>query len=410
MTAIGTLLKKTIPGQLVIQYTDICNARCPQCGMRVSEKFPRSKLSVDVVKQIIDSASQKGMQAISFTGGEPLLFFDEIIRMIKYAEDAGIKYIRTGTNGFLFADHDSPGYRDRIAGIAEKLAETGIYTFWISIDSSNPEVHESMRGLPGVIEGIEKALPIFHEHGIYPSANLGINRNIDGLFPERKMNAVEFYEYFREAFRNFFDFIIDMGFTISNACYPMSSDSDSVHNDAVYRATSEDDVVKFAAHQKPLLFKALFDTIPDYRSRIRIFSPRSSLFSLIRQYTAGDWNCYPCRGGKEFFFIDARSGETYPCGYRGEENLGKFWEMDLSDKNSSPACRKCDWECFRDPSELFGPFQDLTSSPLGFFKRMVTDRAYMKLWIQDIQYYRACDFFNGRTLPDLKKLSKWASA
>ncbi|GBE35991.1 hypothetical protein BMS3Bbin07_00127 [bacterium BMS3Bbin07] len=85
-------------------------------------------------------------------------------------------------------------------------------------------------------------------------------------------------------------------------------------------------------------------------------------------------------------------------------------EMDLSDKDCRPVCRKCDWECFRDPSELFGPFRDLTSSPLGFFKRMVTDRAYMKLWIQDIQYYRACDFFNGRTLPDLKKLSKWNSA
>jgi hypothetical protein len=79
------------------------------------------------------------------------------------------------------------------------------------------------------------------------------------------------------------------------------------------------------------------------------------------------------------------------------------------DKDCRPECRKCDWECFRDPSELFGPLKDLASSPVGFFKLMVTDRAYMKLWIQDIQYYRACDFFNGRKLPDLKKLSKWDS-
>ena len=41
-------------------------------------------------------------------------------------------------------------------------------------------------------------------------------------------------------------------------------------------------------------------------------------------------------------------------------------EMDLSDKDSRPVCRKCDWECFRDPSELFGPLRDLTIIPPRF--------------------------------------------
>jgi hypothetical protein len=39
-----------------------------------------------------------------------------------------------------------------------------------------------MGGLNGVIKGIEKALPIFHKHGIYPAANLGINFSFP-LFP-----------------------------------------------------------------------------------------------------------------------------------------------------------------------------------------------------------------------------------
>ena len=39
-----SLLRGRVPGQLVIQYTDACNARCPQCGMRTTERYLRSKL------------------------------------------------------------------------------------------------------------------------------------------------------------------------------------------------------------------------------------------------------------------------------------------------------------------------------------------------------------------------------
>ncbi|HDO36270.1 MAG TPA: hypothetical protein ENH07_08255, partial [Nitrospirae bacterium] len=126
------------------------------------------------------------------------------------------KNIRTGTNGFIFANHDRADFKDRITRIAEELAATGIYTFWISIDSAVAEVHESMRGLPGVIAGIEKALPVFHEHGIYPSANLGINRNTGGRHNLAGKDSVGFHEYFKESFRRFFAFVINMGFTITN--------------------------------------------------------------------------------------------------------------------------------------------------------------------------------------------------
>ena len=72
----GCLFKGRVPGQLVIQYTDKCNAKCPQCSMRVSKLFNRSKLDMDTAKRIIDYAVENGIHTISFTGGEPLLFFD----------------------------------------------------------------------------------------------------------------------------------------------------------------------------------------------------------------------------------------------------------------------------------------------------------------------------------------------
>jgi molybdenum cofactor biosynthesis enzyme MoaA len=107
-------LRGYAPRQLVIQVTDLCNAQCPQCGMNVTNRFKRSSLEVDDVKIMIDHASANGFEAISFTGGEPLLLLDEICSLINYAHQSGIHLIRTGTNGYLFRNPESPTYLDRV--------------------------------------------------------------------------------------------------------------------------------------------------------------------------------------------------------------------------------------------------------------------------------------------------------
>ncbi|MBU1172937.1 MAG: 4Fe-4S cluster-binding domain-containing protein [Proteobacteria bacterium] len=93
---IKSLIKHRIPGQLVIQFTDRCNATCPQCGMRVTEDFPRSQLKSDQVTKLIDAAVSKGIRSLSFTGGEPFLRKDELIPLIRYAVNSGIPYVRIG--------------------------------------------------------------------------------------------------------------------------------------------------------------------------------------------------------------------------------------------------------------------------------------------------------------------------
>ena len=387
LKALFPLLKGRGPAQLVIQYTDACNARCPQCSMRVTKPFKRSKLEHSSAKRIIDAAAKKGITALSFTGGEPLLYIDEIVDLLKYARNLGIKYTRTGTNGYLFANHERSDYRDRVAKIAEQLVDSGLYTFWISIDSADPAVHEEMRGLPGVIRGIEKALPIFHAHGMYPSANLGINRNVGGSSRPPSSDPSEFYEFYRSAFERFYNLVINMGFTIVNACYPMSIEESAVNGlNAIYGATNASGITKYAPADKALLFKALFHTIPKFRNSIRIFSPRSSLYSLIRQQAENEQAYHSCRGGIDYFFIDARDGNTYPCGYRGSENLGKFWDLDLSGTDRDASCRRCDWECFRHPSQMIGPLISLFTSPRHFYGTMIRDEKFRKLWIQDIKY------------------------
>ncbi|MEW6696296.1 MAG: radical SAM/SPASM domain-containing protein [Bacillota bacterium] len=393
------LLKGRMPGQLVIQYTDLCNAHCPQCGMRVTESYSRSKMNINEAKRIIDSAAEKGIKSLSFTGGEPMLYFDEIVTLIQYAGESGIPYIRTGTNGFIFMNSQSTHFTTKINRIAEALAKTPIRNFWISIDSAEASIHEKMRGLPGVVQGIEKALPIFHDYNIYPSANLGINRNTGGLgefFIEEQAvnNPGCYYNSAKQAFEKFYQFVIDLGFTIVNACYPMSIDPQS-DTRIVYGANSVDHIIRFTEQEKVLIFKALSEAIDKYRAKIRIFTPRSALYALIKHYSGNQSYSYPCRGGIDFFFIDHQTN-VYPCGYLGHKHLGKFWNLDLKKINEQASCRECDWECFRDPSEVMGHFIELFQNPLNLIQRLAKDRDYLRLWLGDLWYYKKCDFFNGR--------------
>ncbi len=400
------IMSGRMPGQLIIQITDQCNASCAQCGMRRENEYDRATLKIDDIKRMLDAAAERGVQAISFTGGEPLLYLKTIVECAKHAKSLGIPYVRTGTNGFMFKGHEKPDFADKVEKMAVSLKEAGFYTFWISVDSADVAVHEKNRGLPNTVAGFEKALPIFHKVGLYPSANLGINRYVAGFDKPPAIEADQgaaFYHHFREGFRRFYGFVESLGFTIVNCCYPMNFDNED--QKAVYTATATDDFVIFSDQEKLPLFRALADTIPEFRSRLRIFTPLSSLHALIRHYGGQPDRSYGCRGGIDYFFVDAQTMNTYPCGFRGQENLGKFWDLDMKSLKQKPWCKQCDWECFRDPSELTGPILDLFSQPWSMMSRLLTDREYAKIWRNDLRYYRACHYFNAQLPPDFRKLS-----
>jgi len=418
------LAKDRVPGQLVIQITSRCNADCPQCGMRKTADIRRTRLKTDAIRQILDAAGEKGIQAVSFTGGEPLLYLDQIAGLIAHAGRAGIPYIRTGTNGFLFCGSRRPGFSDRIKAMAEKLAATPLRNFWISLDSAVPMVHEQMRGLPDVVRGIEKAIPIFHDAGIYPSVNLGLNRMVGGpLTRDLRRSAFSsgtayleaFDQAFHTAFDRFFRQVRNMGFTIANTCYPMSIETSGSDNglSAVYAATAGEAVVRFSREEKAGLYQALAANVTRHRPYLRVFTPLCALHALIAQHqrpgTASGHGVASagCRGGIDYFFIGSDDGHTYPCGYRGREDLGLFQDLNMGGSGLEPNCRQCDWECFRDPSELFSPLLDTFHRPQKVLKRISHDPRFFSLWQKDLRYYAACGYFNGRKPPAFSRLARF---
>ncbi len=389
-----------------MQLTDRCNARCAQCGMRVTAGGTRSDMDADTARRVIDRCAALGVEALSFTGGEPFLTGTLLFDLLRHAGRAGIVYLRTGTNGYQFANPDAPDFTERVTRLAENLAGTPVRNFWVSLDSADAATHEANRGHPGMVAGLSRALPILHGHGIFPTANVALNRHMGGPVPLAGQGEA-FYVAAREQISRFFETAAALGFTMANCCYPMSDADREKGAQAVYAATAADARVTFSNEEKLQLFRALRDETPRHRGRLRIFTPLCAVHALVRQYSRPPKPARPCLGGVSFFYVD-RHGDCYPCGYRAGENMGPFWKLGENRLAGEPHCQACDWECFRDPSELFGPLGDLAAGPAGWLRLLQGDREQLRLWLGDLRYFAACGRFDGRRPPEWGRLAKYA--
>jgi MoaA/NifB/PqqE/SkfB family radical SAM enzyme len=376
--------------------------------MRASNPMPRTRMDRPLAARVVDHAAELGVSALSITGGEPLLSISDVQFLIRRATNAGIKHTRTGTNGFVFSGSDNPTFPARMRRLAEGLASSGLRNLWVSLDSADVETHERQRGLHGVVAGMEKALPIFHDVGLYPAVNLGLTRRL-GFTPLPQLSEAghdAFVRAVRDGLGAFFARAVALGFTMANVCYPMCVPAGDDGLAPAYLATADDPLVRFSATERALLYDTLAEVIAEQRAHLRVFTPLSSLHALAAEHRGGDVG-YACRGGVDYFFVDPH-GDTYPCGYRADAWMGP-WVTFRPKRSGEPTCRRCDWECFRDPSHLVGPVTSpgRRSWPAA---RILTGDPRMRLWWRDVRYARACGLFDGRDAPDEAALARFAEA
>ncbi len=404
-------VKGGLPGQVIVQVTTACEAECQQCAYGRRDA-PKKTLPEGKVFEIIDAAARNGFQAISFTGGEPFLLYRRLLRYIRRAGEAGIKFIRTGTNaGFLQRPYkrygNSQAFFDAVSRIADDIASTPLRNLWISVDSVDVETHGANRNLRGVMEAISLSIPIFAERNIFPAMNLGINRLIDGPCPDWEMEGrrdpgkfrpERFEERYRRGFEKYFRLCEELSFTIVGVCYPMAKQS------GMYGAASET-LTSYSPQELSLIFRSLDEVSIRFRSRLRISSPSTALY-FLREGTFG----VPCGGGHDYFFVSAEDGMAYPCGYLSE-CLGEFRELDFDRlRREKRTCTKCHWECFFDPDQLLGTLRELLAHPVASSSRILGNPQLRARLMFDMRYFLACDFLDGRRPANYDKLSRFKPA
>jgi MoaA/NifB/PqqE/SkfB family radical SAM enzyme len=307
---IGEVLDHGGPGYLQFAITNICNAKCDFCGFAVDRFDSRQRRSVTLqeAKDVIDICVKNHIGYLLFVGGEPLVHRD-LRAMVRYAAGRGI-HPMVCTNGSLWTD-------DNIRA----LAEDGISSVIMSVDSHDVATHEKNRGLPDVCRKIKRANQLFHELGIQTTASITASKLIDDY---EKLPA----------------FLTELGFKSCTFSYPLTSLSSS------YLSFSDSNLVSYKTDE----LIAVFEKIKQLkrRSGYPVVNPTESLTEMQR-HLRREPERFGCLGGHKYFYLDWNLN-LYRCHF-WESPMCTIYEFDQS-RLIRDGCTRCMIDCYRDPSVL----------------------------------------------------------
>ena len=144
LRAMKGLLKKYLLGRatpLAMTYavTYRCQCNCGHCSAARFRHHDALELSTDEAKHLIDASQDLGICILAFTGGEPLMRADifDLIAHVNQKKTMPILF----TNGLLLTAEN-----------VERLADAGLYTLFLSLDSPSADEHDRLRGIPGLFD------------------------------------------------------------------------------------------------------------------------------------------------------------------------------------------------------------------------------------------------------------------
>lgn len=298
------------PGYVQFAITNRCNADCGFCSFAHS-KLDRNAwrgVTLEQARDAIDICRKNHIGYMLFVGGEPMLHRD-IVAMTQYAAERGIRPMLC-TNGALLTDQNM-----------RALAEAGLCSVIISIDTHEVERHEQNRGLPGVCQKIKRANATFARLGIQTTASVTISRLIDDY---TRLPA----------------FLRELGFGSCTFSYPLTALGSS------YLSYSHSPLVSFAPEE----LIAEFEKIKQLKraDRFTIVNPTESLTEMQR-HLRGQRERFGCLAGYKYFYLDWDLN-LYRCHF-WDKPMCTIYEFDES-KLIRDNCTRCMIDCYRDPSVL----------------------------------------------------------
>ena len=84
--------------KIAFGYSTRCNIRCAHC-VATSDKPDNIKMELSRAKEIISELAEAGVTGMSFTAGEPFIYFDDLLELVKLCNELKI-YTRVVTNSY----------------------------------------------------------------------------------------------------------------------------------------------------------------------------------------------------------------------------------------------------------------------------------------------------------------------
>jgi radical SAM protein with 4Fe4S-binding SPASM domain len=175
----------SFPDHVDIEISSACNMKCPMCYTitdEFKERVGRLFMPLELFKKIIDECAEYNVFSIRISlRGEPFIHPD-VIKMIAYAHQKGIKEISSLTNGLALTPE-----------LFKEAMEAGLTWLTISVDGIG-ETYESIR-IPAkfndIVGKIKKYKEIKNEKkSIQPVIK------VQSIWPAIKDNAQKYYDTF----------------------------------------------------------------------------------------------------------------------------------------------------------------------------------------------------------------------
>lgn len=152
--------------QIYFYLTRACNLKCRHCWIAPQYREHPAEdlsLSIDLFRSIIAQARPLGLSAVKLTGGEPLLHphIHAILDILKAEQ------LRTiiETNGVLVTP-----------SLARAIGQTKHPFVSVSLDGTDPQTHEWVRGVPGCFERTLDGIGRLREAGLRPQIIMTVMR------------------------------------------------------------------------------------------------------------------------------------------------------------------------------------------------------------------------------------------
>ncbi len=141
------------PATSTLSVTPRCPCRCVHCSADRFVTEDRPELTTEELKSVIDQALDLGVCTMVFTGGEPMVRQD-LPELIAHTDKTRAA-VMIFTSGVLLTERN-----------AKQLAEAGLASLNVSIDSLDPAEHDRLRRMPGAFKRAMDGARRARDHGI----------------------------------------------------------------------------------------------------------------------------------------------------------------------------------------------------------------------------------------------------
>lgn len=136
-----------LPDHVDVEISSVCNMRCPMCYTTTEEykkRVKRALMDLAVFKKIIDQCAQEHVFSIRLSLRGEAFLHPDIVEMIRYAKQKGIREVSTLTNNLALTPE-----------IFEEVMKAGLDWLTISFDGTG-ETYEQIRKPAVFSESYEK--------------------------------------------------------------------------------------------------------------------------------------------------------------------------------------------------------------------------------------------------------------